>query len=120
MTLRDLGEQRLKDHNRPERVYQPVGPGLPVDFPPLKTLDVRPNNLPVQLTSFIGRETQMAEVKGLLSTARLLTLTGVGGTGKTRLALQVAADELDTFSDGWSSLRRCLILGWCRSQSQRS
>jgi len=100
ITLRDLGEHRLKDLVRPEHVYQPVASGLPADFPPLRTLDVRPNNLPVQLTSFIGRETQMAEVKGLLSAARLLTLTGVGGTGKTRLALQVAADELDTFSDG--------------------
>jgi class 3 adenylate cyclase len=100
ITLRDLGEHRLKDLIRPEHVYQAVASGLPADFPPLKTLELRPNNLPVQLTSFIGRETQMAEVKALLSAARLLTLTGVGGTGKTRLALQVAADELDTFSDG--------------------
>ena len=100
MTLRDLGERRLKDLIRPEHVYQLVAPGLPANFPPLNSLDLRPNNLPVQLTSFIGRETQMAEVKGLLSTAKLLTLTGVGGTGKTRLALQAAADELDTFSDG--------------------
>ena len=100
ITLRDLGERRLKDLIRPEHVYQTVATGLPANFPPLKTLDLRPNNLPVQLTSFIGRENQMAEVKDLLSAARLLTLTGVGGTGKTRLALQVAGDELDTFSDG--------------------
>jgi predicted ATPase len=100
IALHDLGEQRLKDLIRPEHVYQAVGSGLPADFPPLKTLDVRPTNLPVQPTSFIGRESQMAEVKRMLSATRLLTLTGVGGTGKTRLALQVAADELDTFGDG--------------------
>jgi hypothetical protein len=100
ITLRDLGERRLKDLIRPEHVYQLIAPGLPANFAPLNTLDLRPNNLPVQLTSFIGRERQIAEVKGLLSAARLLTLTGVGGTGKTRLALQVAADELDTFGDG--------------------
>jgi class 3 adenylate cyclase len=100
ITLRDLGERRLKDLIRPEHVYQLVAIGLPANFPPLKTLDLRSNNLPAQLTSFIGRETQMAQVKGLLSAARLLTLSGVGGTGKTRLALQVGADELDTFSDG--------------------
>jgi predicted ATPase/class 3 adenylate cyclase len=100
ISLRDLGEQRLRDLVRLEHVYQPIGSGLPADFPPLKTLTVPPTNLPVQLTSFIGRETQVAEVKGLLSAARLLTLTGVGGTGKTRLALRVAADELITFSDG--------------------
>jgi class 3 adenylate cyclase len=100
ITLRDLGERRLKDLIRPEHVYQLVTTGLPANFPPLKTLDLRPNNLPVQLTSFIGRENQIAEVKDLLSAARLLTLTGAGGTGKTRLALQVAADELDTFGDG--------------------
>jgi Adenylate and Guanylate cyclase catalytic domain len=96
IALRDLDERRLKDLIRPEHVYQAVASGLPANFPPLNTLDLRPNNLPVQLTSFIGRENQITEVKDLLSAARLLTLTGVGGTGKTRLALQVAADELDT------------------------
>jgi predicted ATPase len=100
IALRDLDERRLKDLIRPEHVYQAVASGLPANFPPLNTLDLRPNNLPVQLTSFIGRENQITEVKDLLSAARLLTLTGPGGTGKTRLALQVAADELDTFSDG--------------------
>ncbi len=100
LTLRDLGQRRLKDLIRPEHVYQLIASGLPTNFPPLNTLDLRPNNLPVQLTSFIGRENQITEVKGLLSAARLLTLTGVGGTGKTRLALQVAAEELDTFNDG--------------------
>ena len=64
ITVRDLGEQRLKDLIRPEHVYEAVGSGLPADFPPLKTLDVRPNNLPAQLTSFIGRENQIADIKG--------------------------------------------------------
>ncbi len=99
-SLRDLGEHRLKDLFRPERIFQLVAPGLPADFPALKTLDSRPNNLPVQPTSFVGRETEAAAVKARLSGARLLTLTGVGGTGKTRLALQVAADVLDDYPDG--------------------
>jgi predicted ATPase/class 3 adenylate cyclase/Tfp pilus assembly protein PilF len=99
-SLRDMGERRLKDLIHPERVYQISAPGLPHDFPPLKTLDRRPNNLPAQLTSFVGREREMAEVKRLLNTSRLLTLTGAGGAGKTRLALQVAADLVDDFEDG--------------------
>ena len=98
--LNDLGEHRLKDLTRPEHVFQLSGPGLPVDFPPLRSLNTLPNNLPVQLTSFIGRESEIAEVKALLATTRLLTLTGPGGTGKTRLSLQVAADVLDMFPDG--------------------
>lgn len=99
-SLRDLGERRLKDLIRPERIFQLLAPDLPADFPPLKTLDAFRTNLPVQLTSFIGREKEMAEVKGLLTTNRLVTLTGSGGTGKTRLALQVAADLLDAYPDG--------------------
>lgn len=99
-SLRDLGERRLKDLDRAERIFQLVVPDWPADFPPLKTLEVFPNNLPVQLTSFVGREKEMAEIKRLLAAARLLTLTGPGGTGKTRLALQVAADSLDAFLDG--------------------
>ncbi len=98
--LRDLGEHRLKDLVRPERVFQLLGPGLPDDFPALRSLNALPNNLPVQLTSFIGREQEMAEVKDLLTTTHLLTLTGPGGTGKTRLSLQVAAEVLDVFPDG--------------------
>ncbi|RIL10306.1 adenylate/guanylate cyclase domain-containing protein, partial [bacterium] len=90
--LRDLGERRLKDLRRPERVFQLSGPGLAAEFPPLATLDARPHNLPVQVTSFVGREREMADLKRLLATARLVTLTGIGGTGKTRLALQAAAD----------------------------
>ena len=100
ITLRDLGERRLRDLNRPERIFQLVAPDLPSEFPLLRSLDTFPNNLPVQLTSFIGREKEMEEVKRLLGTTHLLTLTGTGGTGKTRLSLQVAADLLDQFSDG--------------------
>ncbi len=98
--LRDLGEHRLKDLAGPHRLFQIVAADLPADFPPLKSLDVLPNNLPVQLTSFIGREREKAEVKRLLSSTRLLTLTGSGGAGKTRLALQVAAEALEGFPDG--------------------
>jgi predicted ATPase/class 3 adenylate cyclase len=98
--LRDLGAHRLKDLQQPERVAQLLHPDLPADFPPLRTLDALPNNLPVQLTSFVGREPELAEVGRLLAATRLLTLTGTGGTGKTRLALQAAAGELDAFPDG--------------------
>ncbi len=100
VVLRDMGEHRLKDLVRSEHVFQIIVPDLPDDFPPLKSLDVLPNNLPIQLTSFIGREKEMAEIKQLLLTARLLTLTGSGGTGKTRLSLQVAAEVLDDFANG--------------------
>jgi predicted ATPase len=77
-----------------------VHPDLAADFPPLKSLDARPNNLPIQLTSFIGREREKAEVGRLLFTNHLVTLTGAGGAGKTRLALQVAAEALEEFPDG--------------------
>jgi predicted ATPase/class 3 adenylate cyclase len=99
-SLLDLGEHRLRDLSRPERVFQLIIAGLPVEFPTLRTLDARPNNLPTQLTSFIGREREMADVKRLLAATRLLTLTGAGGAGKTRLALQVAADVLEAYPDG--------------------
>jgi predicted ATPase/class 3 adenylate cyclase len=100
--LRDLGEHRLKDLFRPERIYQLVAPDLPSDFPSLKTLDARPNNLPSQPTLLIGRESEVEAVVKLLSRedARLVTLTGPGGTGKTRLALQAAAEMVDRFEDG--------------------
>ena len=98
--LQDLGEKRLKDLLRPEHLYQLNVAGLLTIFPPLKTLDLFPNNLPVQLTSFIGRENEIAEVKQELESHRLVTLTGSGGTGKTRLSLQVAAELLDHFDPG--------------------
>ncbi len=100
VSLRDLGTHRLKDLREPEHLLQVVHPDLRADFPPVKSLDVFPNNLPVQLTSFIGREQEQAEVRRLLSATRLLTLTGSGGAGKTRLALQVAADVTKGYPDG--------------------
>jgi predicted ATPase/class 3 adenylate cyclase len=100
VVLRDLGERRLRDLSRPEHVFQLVVEGLPADFPPLRSLEAMPNNLPVQLTSFIGREKEMAEAKRLLGETHLLTLIGTGGTGKTRLSLQLAAEALEGFSDG--------------------
>ena len=100
LTLRDMGDRQLKDLVRPERVYQMVAPDLPADFPPLKTLDERAHNLPIQLTSFVGRRREMEELKRLLESSRLVTLTGAGGIGKTRLASQVGADRIDDFADG--------------------
>jgi predicted ATPase len=100
VSLLDLGEHRLKDLVRPERVFQLNHPSLNGHFPPLPSLDSFPNNLPVQLTSFVGRERELAGVKERLDSARLLTLIGPGGTGKTRLSLQLAADVLPTFADG--------------------
>jgi len=98
--LVDLGEKRLKDLLRPEHIFQINIEGLPSTFAPLKTLDVFPNNLPVQLTSFVGRENEITELKQELNDHRLVTLTGSGGTGKTRLSLQVAAELLEKFDHG--------------------
>jgi predicted ATPase/class 3 adenylate cyclase len=100
--LRDLGEHRLKDLQRPERIFQLVVPGLDSDFPALRTLDRFQNNLPVQPTPFIGRERELEAARELLHhpQTQLLTLTGAGGVGKTRLAFQVAADSLRDFPDG--------------------
>jgi predicted ATPase/class 3 adenylate cyclase len=98
--FRDLGAHRLKDLRDPARIHQLEIPGLRADFPPLRSLDAHPNNLPTQLTSFVGRETELAEARALLAANRLVTLTGPGGTGKTRLSLQVAASAADDFPDG--------------------
>ncbi len=98
--LRDLGVHRLRDLVRPQHIFQLSGPGLPDEFPPLNAANETLTNIPIQLTSFVGRARELAEVKGLLAGTRLLTLTGTGGTGKTRLALQVASEVLDEYPDG--------------------
>jgi predicted ATPase/class 3 adenylate cyclase len=100
--LHDLGEHRLKDLTQPQRLYQLVVPGLETEFPALKTLENRPTNLPTQPTPLIGRERELVDTANLLrrNEIRLLTVTGAAGTGKTRLALQLAADLLEEFPDG--------------------
>jgi predicted ATPase/class 3 adenylate cyclase len=100
--LRDLGEHRLRDLLEPEQVFQLLQPDLADQFPPLKSLESRPNNLPRQPTPFLGREQEVGDVVALLrrDDVQLLTLVGPGGTGKTRLGLQVAAEVLDDFADG--------------------
>ena len=98
--LRDLGDHRLRDLAEPEHVFQLLHPGLRSDFPPLRSLDRYPGNLPIQPTAFVGRDAAIAEVGKALDEARAVTLTGVGGVGKTRLALQVAADVVHRFGDG--------------------
>jgi predicted ATPase/class 3 adenylate cyclase len=98
--LRDLGAHWLKDLPRPERVFQLTAPGLPGDFPALRTPCARPHNLPAPLTSFVGRERELGEVAALLGAHRLVTLTGPGGVGKTRLALEVAAAAGGDFAHG--------------------
>ncbi|HYR00724.1 MAG TPA: tetratricopeptide repeat protein [Casimicrobiaceae bacterium] len=100
VSLRDLGAVRLRDLSTSEHVYQLVHPDLRQDFPALRSLEATPNNLPQQATSFIGREAELAEAKRLLEGTRLLTLLGMGGLGKTRLSLQIAADVLDGYPDG--------------------
>ena len=100
VSLRDLGGVRLRDLATSEHVYQLVHPKLRQDFPALRSLEATPNNLPQQVTSFIGRERELAEIKELLEGTRLLTLLGMGGLGKTRLSLQIAADVLEKYPDG--------------------
>ena len=98
--LRDLGEHRFKDLRQPKHLYQLTIAGLPAEFPPINSLDALLNNLPVQLTSFVGREKELGDIKKLVESARLVTLTGPGGGGKTRLALQVAAEMIEIFHNG--------------------
>ena len=100
--MRDLGLHRLKDLGRPERIFQLDAAGLQTDFPPLRSLGppALQNNLPAQLGTFIGRERELAAVRTLVGSSRLVTLTGAGGAGKTRLSLQVAAELLDGSGDG--------------------
>ena len=100
MSLRDLGALRLRDLAGAERVFQLQHPGLRPSFPALRSLEAVPNNLPQQVTTFIGREREQEQVKAALKKTRLLTLTGIGGIGKTRLSLQVAADVINEFADG--------------------
>jgi len=100
LLLRDLGLHRLRDLAGTEHLYQLLVEGVPDVFPALRTLDGTPNNLPTQLTSFVGRSEMVARAKRLVETSRLLTLTGPGGIGKTRLSLQVAAETFDQFPDG--------------------
>jgi class 3 adenylate cyclase len=100
--LADLGVHRLKDLGRPERIFQLTAAGLPGEFPPLRSLGnpALPNNLPAQLSAFTGRDREIGEVRALVESCRLVTLTGAGGCGKTRLGLQVAAELLDGSGDG--------------------
>lgn len=100
ISFRDLGEHRLRDLARSERIYQMDVDGLPVEFPPLRTPDMVPNNLPTLATSFVGRRQELEEVKKLVRGTRVLTLTGVGGAGKTRLAIQSAVELVDEFPGG--------------------
>src|SRR4051794_31133523 len=100
--VRDMGEHLLKSFSHSERVYQLLHPRLPADFPPLRTGGKRPNNLPPQLTSTVGREHEIEAIAAALRAARasIVTLTGAGGTGKTRLAVQTAAHVADEYADG--------------------
>ena len=98
--FRDLGEHRLRDLSRPERVFQVCEPGLRAEFPVLRSLDALPGNLPTQRTNFIGREEELVKLAKLIDRSRVVTLTGVGGVGKTRLALQAAASQAARFESG--------------------
>jgi hypothetical protein len=100
-SLADMGSHRLRDLSEPVRVFQLLGPGLSRDFPALNTLDSAPNNLPTLASTFFGRENELADIRAhVRSGTRLTTLTGPGGTGKTRLALQAAADQTPHFRHG--------------------
>jgi hypothetical protein len=103
VTLRELGKYRLKDLNEPEHLYQLVISELPADFPPLKALEIKPNNLPIQLTSFIGREQEIADIKGLLRSARLVTLNRCRGDWEN------APGHRSRKTDRRTVLRWCLV-----------
>ena len=100
VSLRDLGSHRLKDLKQAESTFQVVADGLVLDFPALASVDAHPNNLPSQLSSFVGRERELAHLRRQLSEHRVVTVAGPGGIGKTRLALQAAADAMQDFPDG--------------------
>jgi predicted ATPase/class 3 adenylate cyclase len=100
VTLHELGAMRLRDLASPERIHQVMHATLRENFPALRTLEATPNNLSQQLTSFVGRKRELEEVRAMLRNTRLLTLSGAGGIGKTRLSQQLAADVLDDFPDG--------------------
>src|SRR5262249_8379669 len=106
LSVVDLGLHRLRDLSPPERVFELRGPSCTGDAAPPRSLDMFPNNLPVVLTSFVGREREVAALHALLAGERLLTITGAGGSGKTRLAAQVAAEQADRWRDGvvWAEL----------------
>ncbi len=115
VTLRDLGRHRLRDLTALETTYQVVAPGLRAEFPVLVSVDSRANNLPSQISSFVGRETELSELQTLLRKHRLITITGPGGMGKTRLALQLAAGVIAHYDDGaWlvdlSGIRDALLI----------
>jgi predicted ATPase/class 3 adenylate cyclase len=100
ISFKSLGTHRLRNLDRPEHLYQAVAAGLQESFPPPRSMEALPNNLPVQTTSFVGREKELDDVKRLLGSTRLLTLMGTGGTGKTRLALEAGAQVIHDFRDG--------------------
>lgn len=100
IALRGLGSHRLRDLPQPEKIFQALHPDLPEQFPPLRSLDAAPNNLPAHQSSFVGREQELGEIRRLLFTTSVLTLTGIGGAGKTRLAIEAAAGLAERFPDG--------------------
>ena len=98
--LRDLGEHRLKDIARPERIFQVTAPDLPVEFPSLRSADIQPTNLSYELSTFVGRASELDELDQLLSVSRVVTLAGPGGSGKTRLAMHLASRVAERYPDG--------------------
>jgi len=100
VSFKDFGKRKLKDIILPEHIYQLVSDGLPSEFPPLKSLDARQNNIPTSITHFIGRDKEINEILKLLPKSRMITLIGAGGTGKTRLALRIGSELIDEFDNG--------------------